>query len=118
MFFHFSQNNSGGEFAFDEAAGISRNVVIEADTAEAANARLEAIGGYFKGVESDRDCPCCGDRWRRAYDDEGDDYPSVYGCVLGQECDHQIAFMPTGRETVVHYADGRIEWYGANGLKA
>lgn len=49
-FYHLSQNKSGGGFDFDEAAGITHNVVIEADSAEEATERAESIGCYWNGV--------------------------------------------------------------------
>lgn len=60
-FYHYDQNNSGG--AFDEPA---LNVFIEASSDEEADTIAEANGIYFDGVEDDKDCPCCGDRWSRA----------------------------------------------------
>lgn len=63
MFYHFSQNNSGGSFDFDKNDGITHHVVIEAVSAESANKKLQDIGGYFDGCDTGRDCSCCGDRW-------------------------------------------------------
>ncbi|MFE4367966.1 MULTISPECIES: DUF7296 family protein [unclassified Streptomyces] len=58
-FYEFHQNNSGGGFDYDEDNGISVYVIIEAGSADVANARAEKIGLYFDG---EGDCPCCGDR--------------------------------------------------------
>lgn len=63
MFYTFNQNNSGGGFDFDAKRGISRYVIISADSTEDAIKRAEKIGLYFNGVESGDDCECCGDRW-------------------------------------------------------
>lgn len=71
MFFTYRQNNSGGVFT-----GPARVVVIEAPDAESANAIGETLGLYFDGRG---DCNCCGDRWSKAYDDEGTDSPELYG---------------------------------------
>ena len=49
-FYHLLQSNSGGRFDFNEAAGITHHVVIEADSAEEATERAEGIGCYWNGV--------------------------------------------------------------------
>lgn len=41
MFYHYSQNNSGGSFHFDKAAGITVHVVVEADSAQEADTIAE-----------------------------------------------------------------------------
>jgi hypothetical protein len=69
MFFTYNQNNSGGSYAIDDT--ITRTVVIEADTADEANTKAEELGIYFNGVAEGSDCACCGDRWSKAYDDDG-----------------------------------------------
>ena len=105
-FFEFNQNNSGGSFDFDEKAGISHYVIIEAESAEAANTRAEYIGLYFNGCEEQRDCDCCGDRWYSAYGN-GDPVPSLYGEPI-TEAESYSKWMK-GPEGFVHYLDGRIE---------
>ena len=62
MFYHFDQNNSGGEFH-----GPARNVFIEALDSGHANQIAESIGIYFDGVDMGYDCPCCGNRWNPVY---------------------------------------------------
>lgn len=108
-FYHFSQNNSGGSFDFDEIAGITHNVIVEATDYEHANMLAERIGIYFDGY---RDCPCCGNRWysQGSYSD-GYDVPSIYGEPVDSKV-VMTAWMPPGKETVVHYLDGRKEWFG------
>ncbi|MET9959310.1 hypothetical protein ABZ128_09510 [Streptomyces sp. NPDC006326] len=109
MFFHYSQNNSGGGFTFDARAGISVNVIVEAESAAVANARAEEIGLYFDGAG---DCQCCGDRWGEQWSDSrGTATPQVYGePVLGHVSHYR--WMKTGRaETFVHYADGRVQGF-------
>ena len=49
MFYHYSQNNSGGSFDFDQEEGITHHVVIEAESAYLADRRAESIGLYFGG---------------------------------------------------------------------
>lgn len=108
MFFHFSQNNSGGSFDYDEPAGITHHVVIEADSLEEANQRAEAIGLYWDGVGAGKDCECCGDRWSPAW--SGDEVPAVYGKPVTESEDGLFHWMP-GYEVFIHYKDGRIEGF-------
>ena len=108
-FFHFSQNNSGGVFVLTDT--LTHHVVIEADSAEGANAKLESLGGYFNGCDAGLDCDCCGDRWYRTYNDEGDAEPMVYGEPVSSDLGIIGGLMPEGKNAVVHYADGRIEWH-------
>lgn len=117
-FWHFSQNNSGGSFDFSESEGITHHVVIEAESAEDANVKAIQKGLYFDGCDTGQDCPCCGDRWHRQWDSNaGDKLPSIYGQPLGTEGGgHE--WMKPGKETAVHFADGRIEWFGADNLPA
>jgi hypothetical protein len=69
-FYKYHQNNSGGEFVVDEY--LAEWVYIQAKSADEANEIAEAIGIYFDGVRSGRDCPCCGDRWWPVDEDEMD----------------------------------------------
>jgi len=109
-FYEFDQNNSGGRFDFDEAAGITHHVVIEADDLEHAAYRAERIGIYFDGVDLGRDCECCGDRWSKPWSDDGAAEPMFYGKPVSAATGW--AWMPEGREIAVHYIDGRVDWHG------
>lgn len=60
-FYHFTQNNSGGSYDID--ANVNKLVIIEAGSADEANQIAKAIGIYFDGVVTGRDCSCCGSRW-------------------------------------------------------
>ena len=112
MFFEYIQNNSGGHFDYNKKRGITHFVVIEAANADLANKRAEDIGMYWDGCETRRDCPCCGDRWCPQYDNsDGTEAPEVYGQPVTQATTG-FAWMKSGREIAVHYADGRIEWHG------
>lgn len=107
MFYTYSQNNSGGSFHYDERAGISHYVIIEAENADEANEKAEYIGLYFDG---DADCSCCGNRWYAAYDEhDGSVEPEIYGKpadLFGTgEWDHK---WMKGYEAFVHYNDGRM----------
>jgi hypothetical protein len=120
-FFHFSQNNSGGSFDFSLDDGITHHVVIEARDAEDANVIAVQKGLYFDGCNFGRDCSCCGDRWYRVgeYGDKGgDEVPSLYGAPIPELSEPLTKWMPEGRETAVHYADGRVEWYSADGERS
>ena len=77
MWYEFDQNNSGGSFVIEPSRGIGPRVWIEASSSEEANDRGEAIGMYWSGCLDGRDCPCCGDRWYRTYDD-GSEKPVVH----------------------------------------
>ena len=108
-FFTFNQNNSGGGFDFDERAGIAHYVIVEADSAAAANARAEAIGIYFDH-EYEIDCECCGTRWYEAWEDDGDAVPSIYGTPVQDY--FEFKFMGNDPEVFVHFADGHFQGYG------
>lgn len=116
-FWHFSQNNSGGRFDFSESQGITHHVVIEAESAEDANIQAVQKGLYFDGCDTGQDCHCCGDRWYQQWRDDGKEVPSVYGQPLGIKSNGH-GWMKAGKETAVHFADGRIEWFGADNLPA
>lgn len=108
-FYHFSQNNSGGSFDFNEVAGITHNVIVEATDYQHANMLAERIGLYFDG---EGDCECCGNRWYEKWsNDNGDNVPSIYGEPVANGV-AIMQWMPDGKETVVHYLDGRKEWFG------
>jgi len=78
MWYHFSQNNSGG--SFDDDDDVCENVIIQATDARHANQRAEDIGIYFNGCSNGMDCSCCGDRWSEQWDDDdGEEFPHVYG---------------------------------------
>lgn len=110
MFWHFSQNNSGGRFDFNIKSGITHHVVIEADNVNDANRRAEAIGIYFDGCDNDMDCPCCGDRWyKQSYFDKGDNEPLVYSKPVSNYT--SFRWMEEGKEICVHYKDGSKVWF-------
>lgn len=60
-YYTFDQNNSGGSFVIDEAAGVGEIVVIQAYSEATAIARLHAIGDRVDGFWDF--CECCGERW-------------------------------------------------------
>lgn len=102
MFYTFHQNNSGG--SFEETATVSVVTIVEARTADLANAVAQSIGIYFYGCFSGIDCTCCGDRWSQTYEAAGRDVPCLYGKPI-TEC--EASFFD--KKAIVHYADGRVE---------
>ncbi len=112
-YYHYNQNNSGGSFRFDEKAGITHHVLIQAKNIEQADSKAEEIGLYFEGCTSGRDCNCCGDRWSRQWSEEdGKDEPLVYGSHVDSLEAYLSLWMAEGKETAVHHADGRVTWHG------
>ena len=112
MFYHFGQNNTGGSFDFDKDAGITHHTIIEAESAEDANARAESIGLYFDGCSSGNDCPCCGDRWYKVDDADGEDAPMIYSEKPEDYLkDGMIRWMKKGFEVCVHFANGEKSFY-------
>jgi hypothetical protein len=116
MFYQFRQNNSGGSFVYDEKAGISVNVIVEAKDYLEANDLAERIGIYFDGCNSGLDCPCCGDRWSDQWHEDGHAVPSHYGEPIDpatfstKDQDFGIKWMEE-YEGFIHYADGTIVGY-------
>lgn len=94
--YHFRQNNSGGSFDCDLI--LCQSVIIEAESAEEANAKAIQLGIYFDGVDEGGDCECCGDRWYRANDDDVITDPNAVRSIAWTS--------PVAR---VFYADGRVE---------
>lgn len=102
MFFTFSQNNSGGNFTVPAIT-----VVVEASSAELANAMVGPLTGgavYFNGVNNDRDCSCCGDRWYETYG-HGSEEPEDLGSYEPYKSWAKAAGIPL---RIVYYADGRV----------
>ena len=81
--FILTQNNSGGTYRYpkwtgpDDLGGVFAcydwqtepvDVWVMAESASEANKLFQRYAGvYFDGVREGIDCPCCGDRWSRAY---------------------------------------------------
>lgn len=109
MFFCFNQNNSGG--SFDISDSVAHYVIIEAKNADEANDRAESVGIYFNGVDDDRDCECCGDRWHSAWLEEGEAEPMICGTPVAE---YEDMWAEDGKPYAhVYYLDGRQEsFYG------
>jgi|SRR5687767_4063722 len=107
-FFEYDQNNSKGSFDYNENAGISVTIFVQASSAGEANSIARSIGLYFDG---EGDCGCCGSRWH-----EASSWSSDYGSE-GLEAyleDYVTSpyfhkWMEDGKpEVFIHYLDGRI----------
>lgn len=88
--FILTQNNSGGSYTYPKWTGPSDlggvyahydwqdqpvDVWVMAQSAAEADMLAKKYAGvYFGGVNSGRDCECCGDRWYGAYEDDSDSY--------------------------------------------
>lgn len=104
QFFTFNQNNSGGRF--DNDRNLAQTVVIEAVTAEEANAKLTQFGGYFNGVDGGMDCESCGDRWYQVYASDGTDKPMYYHMELTEDYIASYIARPEHPFAYIHYMDG------------
>lgn len=105
-YFCYDQNNSGGDFRFDDQKGISAMVIVAARDAREADNRAEQIGLYFDGAG---DCGCCGDRWYQQYGD-GYDTPMIYESMDIEQWTTIPFFVkwmgPDRPEVYVHEYDG------------
>jgi hypothetical protein len=101
-FYTYSQNNTGGSLESDSTNGISHYVIIEAVSAELANAVAKNIGIYFDGCANGVDCDCCGDRWYKVDELDGKEQPTIYG-------DTDFVFESENVNGYIHYADGRVQ---------
>jgi len=101
-FYIYRQNNSGGVFIVNDT--VAHYVFIEADTAEAADAKAETVGIYFDGIEKDWDCECCGDRWDRSSRYDYSDNTHLYDVPIDHYDDaHTDVHQPYA---YVYYKDG------------
>jgi len=68
MFYTYEQNNICGKIITNKGKGISKYVIIEADSTTQADKIALKRGLYFDGFDGVyADCSCCGgDRWVRA----------------------------------------------------
>lgn len=100
MFYTYDQNNSGGGFIVGDS--VTYTVIIEAASASEADTKAEEIGIYFDD-DYEVDCPCCGTRWSRAWD-EGTETPTIYGKPI---TDHREMWAKPGQPyAYVYYANG------------
>lgn len=110
MFYTYRQNSSGGSFR-TQSGVISVYVIVEADSVEQADARAEAIGLYFDGVDLGRDCSCCGDRWYSAEWGDAAEMPVVYGRSIDEPMAETTIRWVEGPMGYVHFADGTVRGF-------
>lgn len=108
MWYTFHQNNTGGEFVSCDQSGIGSDVIIEANSPEHANSRAEEIGIYFDGCDSGIDCPCCGDRWSPAWDNDGKTDPMLFEKKAMPESDNLKEYSWFGESAYVHPLSGKF----------
>lgn len=108
-FYIFQQNNSGGRFKIDEKRGIGYLVAVEARNAKEANNKASDIGLYFDGFVNGLDCPCCGDRWSRVYEDKYDASNSVGELKERYSRDSYLKKEKDKLKSFIHYYDGKFE---------
>lgn len=108
-FYWFDQNNSGGYWVKDENFG--ENVLIEArSTGEANEILFHKLGALYHGS-----CECCGERWSHLWE-EYDDYRTfptadAAKAKAAPQPDAERSWSRKGDELVIHYLDGRVEWF-------
>ena len=96
--YHYRQNNSGGNFVGPI------NVIVEADSAEHADVRAQDVAGiYFDGIAAGRDCGCCGNRWYRATSYNGEDFPHVCGEPVAEAMENEPSTWLGGSTTPMIY---------------
>lgn len=98
-FWTVSQNNSGGSFHSNKAAGIGYALCVEATSEQHAAQRMQEIADRA-GYNPEDDCDCCGPRWFFDYLGEGTATPELYSAPLTGGW---------GLPSYVHYLDGRID---------
>lgn len=97
LWFHFSQNNSGGGFVVDE--NVCEDVFIQDTNAASAIRRAEAF------MDNSDSCPCCGDRWSFWLDDsDGKPVPMKYD--VPAEIEAPSFFRKNYK---LHFFDGHVE---------
>lgn len=111
MFYTFTQNNSGGRFTLNMEEGITQDVIIEADSLSEALEKAEDLGLYFNGVDTGRDCSCCGDRWHSSPDEN--DFPKLYGRPAEFYLNNWSGLIGSFPAICVHYKDGTRKFFYA-----
>ena len=99
-FYMWRQNNTGGSFITD--GDLSRFVVIEAESYEKAEEKALNLGVYYNGVDSERDCECCGDRWYEGDIVELKDGDTIEDYLQREEDEYPCR----DTMTILHLADG------------
>ena len=98
--FHFDQNNSGGYFIVNDT--VAEDVYIQAENAEQATVRAEAILEPYSEY-----CHCCGERWSYYIgDDDGYDVPTKYATPITN-----VRASTYHKQARLHHDDGTVETY-------
>ena len=103
MFYHYRHNNA---LTYYDGTAPAKHVIVEAATCGEADLRAEKAGVYFGRRRGD--CPCCGDRWSRAYRFDERSFPHIYGVPVDRSTLERWDNIPFA---IVRYLDGRIEVY-------
>lgn len=101
-YYTFLQNNSGGYFIEDENLGIGSLIIIESESANQANQKLEEIGSNYSGFHEY--CECCGERWCSVDEDDGKEVPELFGNNIYTRISTMFRDM-----AYIHKIDGTIE---------
>lgn len=105
MFYHYRQNNPGGDFIVDKHNGIAPYVIIEGNSADEANSRAWIIGLEFYDEDADYERT----HWLHACESDANVSPLWYGQPLGPLPATGSASHLKDPDVAVHYLDGRIE---------
>lgn len=117
-FYTYHQNNSGGSFT-----GPAKYVIVEASSANVANAIAEDHGLYFNGCETGQDCSCCGDRWYEPSSYDIKDEPTIYGKTIQEflqnngRNDHYSKLLDDIPFVMVVYLNGTVDKFDTAGNK-
>ena len=101
-FYHFDQNNSGGDFVVND--DVCHHVFIEAHSVEEANLLADNFGIYFDGCNTGEDCSCCGDRWHPVSNYDGKTKPKIYGVDVRKAFEGMF-----NTDCIIHYLNGKKE---------
>jgi hypothetical protein len=99
-YYMWRQKNTGGSFITDD--DVSRFVVIEAEGYDQAEEKAFDLGIYYNGVDSERDCSCCGDRWYEGDLVELKDGDTIEDYLQREEDEYPCR----DTMTILHLADG------------
>jgi hypothetical protein len=99
-YYMWRQKNTGGSFITDD--DVSRFVVIEAEGYDQAEEKALNLDIYYNGVDSERDCACCGDRWYEGDLVELKDGDTIENYLQREEDEYPCR----DTMTILHLADG------------
>jgi hypothetical protein len=107
LFYTFYQARSREKYIVDDSVG--HYVIIEAKKSPDANQRAISVGVYFDGIIKKIDCPCCGERWKRA--DDASRNKQLRGnqsiTIDGRPLDRFVSYSTETEIAHVYYENGR-----------